>query len=205
MLFREFRKTATNFPIFRLNDIRKIDSGFHQPQLADWVNRGYVKWLAGEYYTLTEQSIDEQFLFQLANKLYEPSYISLESALAYYQIIPETVLGVTSVSSRKTKTFRSRWGMFRYRSMKPVYMFGYKVIETMGSGKIYFAKIEKAVLDYLYLNPYIQSLGGFDGLRWNKSMLTDLLRYDLFEEYLEIFNKQSLNKRVNELREYLYA
>jgi len=72
--------------------------------------------------------MDEMTLFMAANKIYEPSYVSLESALAYYEIIPETVLGVTSISSRKTKTFENAWGVFSYRSIKPEYMIGYQVI-----------------------------------------------------------------------------
>jgi predicted transcriptional regulator of viral defense system len=56
--------------------------------------------------------MDEMVLFMVANKIYEPSYVSLESALAYYKIIPETVLGVTSISSRKTKQHESAWGIF---------------------------------------------------------------------------------------------
>ena len=64
----------------------------------------------------------------LANRIYEPSCISRESALAYYLVIPEPVLGVTSVSSRKTRQFDSEWGRFSYRSIKPTLMYGYRVV-----------------------------------------------------------------------------
>ena len=78
---------------------------------------------------MADAQVDESYLFMLANRIYEPSYISRESALAYYLIIPESVLGVTSVSSRKTRQFDSQWGRFSYRSIKPALMFGYRVIE----------------------------------------------------------------------------
>ena len=68
-------------------------------------------------------------LFMLANRIYQPSYISRESALAHYLVIPESVLGVTSVSSRKTRQFETQWGRLTYRSIKPGLMFGYRVVE----------------------------------------------------------------------------
>ena len=115
--------------------------------------------------------MDEMYLFMVANKIYEPSYVSLESALAYYEVIPETVLGVTSVSSRKTKQYESTWGVFSYRSVKPQYMIGYQVIENSPGNKFKIASLEKALLDYLYLNSDIQSIADFEGLRWNRTQL----------------------------------
>ena len=112
MIFREFETRIRALPAFNLNDVRKLDPGFHRQQLNYWQNQGYIKPLAGGYYILADQAIDEMVLFMVANKIYEPSYVSLGSALAYYKIISETVLGVTSISSRKTKQHESAWGIF---------------------------------------------------------------------------------------------
>lgn len=205
MLFSQFRIQAKTLPIFSLNDIRSIDHDFHKRQLMDWLDRGYLSNFAGEYYFLPENNIDEPLLFAAANKLYAPSYISLESALAYYHVIPESVLGVTSVSSRKTKQFESAWGTFSYRSVKPMYMFGYEVVETNRRWNFTFARLEKAVLDYLYLNPHIKTVEDFEGLRWDREALAAIRDDALFEEYLEIFDKRSLDSRVDTLRRYLDA
>ena len=131
MRFREFESKIRALPAFNLNDVRKLDPGFHRQQLYYWHYQGYIKPLAGGYYILADRAMDEMVLFMVANKIYEPSYVSLESALAYYEIIPETVLGVTSISSRKTKEYESAWGEFSYRSVKPDYMIGYQVINIM--------------------------------------------------------------------------
>jgi predicted transcriptional regulator of viral defense system len=205
MKFQNFRKLITDNSIFRLNDIRKINPGFHQPQLMDWLDRGYIRSFAGEYYYLPENDVDEKFLFVGANELYTPSYISLESALAYYQVIPESVLGVTSVSSRKTKQFESQWGTLSYRSVKPLYMFGYEVIKLEGHLKYTIARLEKVVLDFLYLNPHIDTLEDFEGLRWEKSTLAGLRRNQKFQGYLEIFGKRALEQRVEILWRYIDA
>jgi predicted transcriptional regulator of viral defense system len=192
-------------PAFNLNDVRKLDPSFHRQQLYYWQKQGYIKPLAGGYYILAGRAMDEMVLFMVANRIYEPSYVSLESALAYYEIIPETVLGVTSVSSRKTKQYESDWGVFSYRSVKPQYMIGYQVIENTPGIKFKIANLEKALLDYLYLHSEIRSLADFEGLRWNRAQLLSLLDHSVFTRYVILFDKRSLENRVNQFMEYLNA
>jgi predicted transcriptional regulator of viral defense system len=191
--------------VFNLNDVRKLDPNFHRQQLNYWQNQGYIKPLVGGYYVLADRAMDEMYLFMLANKIYEPSYVSLESALAYYEVIPETVFGVTSVSSRKTKQYESTWGVLRYRSVKSQYMIGYQVIENNPGNKFKIACLEKAVLDYLYLYSDIQTMADFEGLRWNRTQLQDLLDRSIFVKYVSTFDKRALESRVNQFMEYLNA
>jgi len=205
MRFKDFESRVKTLPAFSLNDVRKIDPGFHRQQLTDWQDRKYIKPLAGGYYMLAEQQVDEDYLFMIANRIYEPSYISLESALAYHQVIPESALGIISVSSRKTRKFESDWGRFNYRSVKPVLMFGYQVMEIRHGVKYKLARVEKAVLDYLYLNTGMNSRLDFEGLRWNRSLLQPIESNPIFQKYLEIFNSKALNSRVGKFLEYLYA
>jgi predicted transcriptional regulator of viral defense system len=205
MRFREFESRIRALPAFNLNDVRKLDPGFHRQQLYYWHNQGYIKPLSGGYYILADRAIDEMVLFMVANKIYEPSYISLESVLAYYEIIPETVLGVTSVSSRKTKQYDSAWGIFSYRSVKPQYMLGYHVIEKTPGIKFKIAYLEKAILDYLYLNSEILSMADFEELRWNRTQLLGLLDYSIFTRYVKLFDKRALENRVTQFLEYLNA
>jgi len=205
MRFNDLEPNLSNLAIFNVNDIRKIDPGFHRQQLYDWQQRGFIRPLAGGYYFLADQEVDETFLFLAANQLYMPSYISLESALAYYQVIPESVLGVTSVSARKTRRLGTAWGQFTYRSVKPAYMFGYEVVIPRSDQKFLIASLEKAVLDYLYLNPHIQTIEDFKGIRWNRTPLLPLTESALFNQYLMIFNKQALEHRVKLFMRYLDA
>ena len=205
MKFRDFQRLAKDLPAFNLNDIRKFDPDFHRQQLSDWVDRGYVQTLASGFYLFSDVQVDESYLYMLANRIYEPSYISRESALAYYLIIPESVLGVTSVSARKTKQFDSKWGRFSYHSIKPALMFGYRIIESERTTKFKIASLEKAVLDYLYWNRRIASKADFDGLRWNRQELLVLENNSLFVKYLKIFDNRALDRRVALLMEYIHA
>ena len=205
MRFRDFQIYVKDLPAFNLNDVRKFEPDFHRQQLNDWLDRGYIQSLAGGFYRLADTQVDESYLFMLANRIYEPSYISRESALAYYLVIPETVLGVTSVSSRKTKQFDSKWGRFTYRSIKPVLMFGYRVVEHDKMIKYKIARLEKAVLDYLYWNKRIDSIVDFAGLRWDSQELSGLEDNPLFKKYLKVFDNKSLERRVDLLMEYVHA
>ncbi len=205
MKFQAFKKQARALPAFNLNDARKIDPNFHRQQLGYWTEKDFITPLAGGYYIFGDQGINERDLFTLANKLYEPSYISLESALAYYQIIPESVLGVTSISARKTMEYQSAWGNFNYRSIRATLIFGYFVANAQEKNMYKIATLEKAVLDYLYLNAKLRGIEDFESLRWNKERLHNLEYNQRFEKYLNIFNSKVLSQRVLVLKEYIHA
>ena len=205
MKFREFQSHVKDLLVFNLNDVRKFDPNFHRQQLTDWLDRGYIQSLAGGFYLLADTQVNESCLFMMANRIYEPSYISRESDLAYYFVIPESVLGVTSVSSRKTKQFDSEWGRFSYRSIKPSLMFGYHVVVQEKIIKYKIASLEKSVLDYLYWNTGINTSEDFAGLRWNRQELLGLEDNPLFKKYLIIFDNMALDRRVSLLMEYIHA
>jgi predicted transcriptional regulator of viral defense system len=204
MKFRDFETLIKPLLAFNLNDVRKIDPSFHRQQLTYWLEKGLIRPLVGGYYMLSGQRVNEAYLFMLANKVYEPSYVSLESALAYYQLIPESVLGVTSISARKTQQFDSAWGLFSYRSVKPLLMFGYQVIESEQRIKFKMARFEKAVLDYLYLNSGTNAKQDVEGLRCSKEQLQQLDE-ELLISYLRIFDNAALKSRVQTLMEYAHA
>jgi len=205
MKFREFQSQLKNLLAFNLNDVRKLNPDFHRQQLNDWLDRGYIQPLTGGYYLFADTQLDESCLFMLANRIYEPSYISRESALAHYHIIPESVLGITSVSSRKTRQLDSKWGRFIYHRVKPTLMFGYQVIEHDRLTKYKIASLEKTVLDYLYWNTRINSTDDFEGLRWNRQELVGLADNPLLKKYLRIFNNKALEHKVHLLLEYIHA
>ena len=54
-------------------------------------------------------------LMYIANVLYGPSYISLDSALQYYSLIPERVFEITSVTPGRSRQYSNSFGNFSYR------------------------------------------------------------------------------------------
>ncbi|OGX14504.1 MAG: hypothetical protein A2351_04535 [Omnitrophica bacterium RIFOXYB12_FULL_50_7] len=86
---------------------------------------------------------------EIANRLYTPSYLSLEYALAHYRMIPETIYSVTSVTTRTTRIFTAEGRSYEYSRIKRKAFTGYRNLKTEG-GVILIAEPEKALVDYLY-------------------------------------------------------
>ena len=191
----EFQKKLSMYPIFSLRDVQKIAPNFYRIQLDRWQKKGYIKRIKKEYYYFTDKEIDQNFLFYLSNKIYSPSYISLEKAFQYYDFIPEEIFQITSVSSKKTTKFTTSLGNFSYRHIKPSIFFGYRMIDY-GKQKILLAEPEKAVLDYLYLNPRLKAADDFREMRINKQEFLEKIDFTKLQRYLKAFENKSLSSRV---------
>jgi len=85
----------------------------------------------------------------LANKLYDPSYISREFALSYHGIIPEMVYEITSVTIKATRQFEVLNRIYSYRKIKKSAFTGYTVEKQRGF-TFRIADAEKAFVDTLY-------------------------------------------------------
>ncbi|OHB17936.1 MAG: hypothetical protein A2749_02905 [Parcubacteria group bacterium RIFCSPHIGHO2_01_FULL_45_26] len=88
--------------------------------------------------------------FFFANKAYGPSYISLETALSYHGIIPETVYEVTSVTPKATRHFEAMGKIFSYHKIKKIAYRGYQIKKQQRTS-FYIADAEKAFVDTNYL------------------------------------------------------
>lgn len=122
-------------------------------QLSRWKKQGLIVMLKKGLYALSqnerEGKLSKEFI---SASLYQPSYISLETALSYHKMIPEKVVPVTAVTTRKTKSFQNDEGLFLYRQLKPTAYFGFKSARDGSGFPYYIAEPEKALLDYLYFN-----------------------------------------------------
>ena len=50
----------------------------------------------------------------IANHIYGPSYVSMETALRYYGLIPEAVYEFRSMTTKSSRTFQNSLGIFGY-------------------------------------------------------------------------------------------
>jgi len=92
----------------------------------------------------------------LANYLFGPSYVSLETALSYWGLIPERVYEITSVTTGPTKKYKTPVGRFIYIHMEvPYYSFGIKQIKLTKKQTVLMATPEKAVCDKIVATPGI--------------------------------------------------
>ncbi|MBD3329510.1 hypothetical protein GF357_03385 [Candidatus Dojkabacteria bacterium] len=188
--------------IFTLQDIYTLFPDFRRETLYDWESQGYVKKIRNKHYTFSDQEFRNSDLYIVSNKIYDPSYVSLESALNHYGVIPEAVLKVTAITTRKTNSFETVLGTFTYKSIKNSLFWGYKIIENENIG-IKIAELEKAILDYLYLNSNISSEEDLISLRFNTDILNNILNYDKLQKYLKIFSNDKLKERATQLIRYV--
>jgi predicted transcriptional regulator of viral defense system len=185
-----------DYPVFSVNDIIKIEPGFHRQRLVEWQNKGYLKKIVDKYYIFSDTEINDELLYLISNRIYQPSYISLETALRYYNLIPENVYTVTAISSKRTYLFNSVVANFQYRKIKPVLIFGYKAIKYKNyTYKI--AEIEKTLLDYFYLNSQLKTQEHFEEMRFNSSEFLENYSNEKLMKYLDMFTSKSLSKRIN--------
>jgi len=160
-------------------------------QLHLWVKKGYLLKLRNGVYAFVKdrERIKSE---EIATLLYQPSYLSLESALAWYGLIPEMVYAHVSVTARINRTFTNVFGTFIYRHLKAELFWGYTEIKT-DHGHYLLAEPEKALLDYIYLNlSRIRSDADFENLRLNADMLKERLDADKFLKYLSAFGVKKM-------------
>jgi len=191
----DFQKRLTPYGVISLENIYKSFPDFSYKQISRWQKDGFLIKIKQGFYTFTDQKIDDYFLFLIANKIYEPSYISLEKALKYYGLIPEEIFQITSVSTKKTNIFNNSIGSFSYRHIKESLFWGYHFISNSNQ-KVLIADAEKAILDYIYLHSELKTEKEFKELRINSNSFNENINLDKLNKYLSKFKNKKLNKRL---------
>ena len=153
-----------------------------------WLLRSIHKW----WYMFTDKHVSENDLLYIANTINKPSYISCESALHYYNLIPEWVFLTTSVTTKKTTEYTTDIWTFRYQKISNKLFFGFQII----SG-VKIAHKEKAILDFLYLKPHIKTQKDMIDLRIDRDEFFDGFNEKRWDNYLAQFDQKELTKRAN--------
>ena len=106
----------------------------------------------GLYCLAPEFRKNEPHPFTIAEMLYSPSYVSFETALSHYGLIPEAVYQVASVSDRRAKRFQTPLGTFVYMRIpsKPL-MAGVISMEIQKGSWAYVATPLRAIADLVYI------------------------------------------------------
>lgn len=168
-IFNVSIKTATNF-------------------ISSNLKSGLFVKLRNRFYSLEDSHPSRDFI---ANKLYQPSYISLESALAHYQIIPEVVYGNTSVTTKPTREFQTPIGNFSYHQIKIRAFTGYG-LKLIDRDKVLIAEPEKALADYLYFVD-LKKVSLNDRLKLGKIRKKELIGF------AKLFKRPSMLKLVEQI------
>jgi predicted transcriptional regulator of viral defense system len=196
----DFKSKLFDLGCFSIHQVYAWQPGFDRNNVVRWTRRGYLVRLRQGLYAFAEYKDKPDSAMYFAGKIYSPSYISLHSALSVYGLIPESVVQITGVTSRKTAAFRNAFGEYSYKSVRDDLMFGYVLRPLVGGRVTSFATMEKALLDLLYLYPFYSTEKELAGLRLDG----EVLRQDLDRAQLEAvaarFHCSRLERRVRLLR-----
>jgi predicted transcriptional regulator of viral defense system len=154
-----------------------VDPGDVRRQLSRWTKAGRLTQLRRGLYTLAPpfQKI-KPHPFLVANRLLRGSYVSCQSALAHYGLIPEYVPVTVSVTAARPSRWDTPLGSYQFHHVKTGLLCGYQLIEVAVGQRAFVAAPEKAVLDLVYLQPGGDAPGYLRELR-----LQNLERLDLAE------------------------
>jgi len=202
-MFYVFKKAFSEQLCFSHHQIELVFPKFDRNNLSRWQQKGYVIKLRNGLYTFPEYLNKQGINLYVANRLYQPSYISLHYALNFYGIIPEIINTVTSVTTLKTKRFSNDFGEFTFQSIQPKMFFGYEIKKTDLSG-IQIASPEKAIIDLLQLYPIYNTTEDIEHLRFDRSILKSTINLKKLDDYNNLLNVKSLNRRI-ELIKKVYS
>jgi predicted transcriptional regulator of viral defense system len=202
MKFVELQEKLREFPAFSLDEVRLLDPSFHRQRLTEWQAKGYIRKVIRGFYMFAATPLTETALFAAANRIYAPSYVSLESALAEYRLIPEAVYAVTSVTTRKTTAFDTPLARFSYRTIRPRLFSGYRVLRTAGY-PVLIASPEKAVVDFLYLRSGIRSSEDIEALRVDRTAAAASIDRRTLASFEAMISAKAFRRRLRLFREYL--
>lgn len=128
----------------------------------------------GSYCLAFEYRRSELHPFVVAALLHSPSHISLESALSHHGMIPEAVYGVSSVTTMRSRSFRTPLGEFTFRRVpadNP--RAGVRAVKVGPRGWAFIASPLRAIADLVYLRKEVS---------WDRDGLAFLTRSLRIEE-----------------------
>lgn len=114
-----------------------------------YLSRLVKKKLATRILKGTISFIDDSFV--VATQLVEPSYISLNSALLFHEIIQQVPKAIECVTSKKSLRYDNLG--ITYHKIPRNLLFGYKR-HNRSNSYVFVAEPEKAIIDGIYLNVY---------------------------------------------------
>lgn len=186
---KEILKTYSQIPIQRHLLLHLLED-YKRPndKISDMISKGELIALKKGMYILGDSNnLNQPSSFIIANRLYGPSYVSLDSALSYWDLIPERVVETSSVTIKPSKKIRTPIGRFTYNHLPlPYYSFGIKQVVLNETQHVLIASPEKAICDKIILSRGVN----LRSVKQTISFLIDDLRVD--EEAVFSLNQKQI-------------
>ena len=177
-------KTYTNVPISR-NLLLDILGEYKSPndKISELLKSGeLISIRRGLYAPGPQTELPTPAPFLIANHLRGPSYVSLETALSYWGLIPERTFEISSVCIQSSKKYHTALGRFTFQQVSlPYYAFGIQNVQISNEQTVLISTPEKAICDKIILTAGINlrsrkqtTLFLLEDLRMDITMLRNL-------------------------------
>ena len=169
----KIRKTCFGYE--EIARIRGIDLASAKVTASRYARQGLLVRLKKNLYVLREvwNAAGKEDKYRFANLVQSPSYVSLTSALEYYEITTQVQQDFfESIAVRRTKEIQVKHVVFRYSKINEKLYFGFKKEQGF-----FIATPEKALLDALYLMSYGRyslDLSALDPDKFDRQMINQL-------------------------------
>ena len=203
MKWIELLRIAGNESVFHSSILLagSVDPADLGRQLSRWVRSGNLIQLRRGLYALSEQYRKvHPHPFVIANRLKPASYVSLQSALGYYNLIPEYVPTVTSVTTGRPETISTPLGSYIFKHVKKALFSGYQYVDLGNGQSAFIALPEKALLDLIYLTPGSDQP---DYLRELRLQNVETLNMERFQDMAERSKSRKLSRAARQLADLL--
>lgn len=203
MKFKELLKLIGEEPIFTSSLLMagNISAFSVRQQLSRWVSEGKILQIKRGLYAVAKPYRNkEPHPYLVANMIKKASYISLQSALEYYGIIPEYVPMITSVTTGRPEKIDTKLGTFIFKHFKKELLWGFKEQEIIKGTDIFIATPEKALLDLAYITPDSDSEPYIEELRLQS---TEKIDTGLLIDYSKRFRKPKIERAAYLLKKMI--
>jgi len=204
MIWKDFLLEFAERPLIHSSMLGIFPDNRHhmQVQLSRWVDSGKISQIRRKWYLIEKPyRLKEVPIPVIANSVVHPSYLSLDWALQYYEMIPEYVPNPTSITTRRGVRFAAQNSLFIYHYIQPSFFTGYTRVEFSGH-MIHIAYPEKALMDKIYI--FLQK--NKFSLEWLKELRLQNLeqfRINRFKSFLDKTRKRGLPKAVDMAIQYI--
>lgn len=199
MDFGELLKAVGEEPVFEtgLLLVGEVNADDVRRQLSRWVRAGRLHQIRRGLYALAPpfQKV-KPHPFLVANRLVRGSYVSLQSALSHYGLIPEHVPVTTSVTTGRPGRWQTALGAYEFRHIQNGSLTGYRRLDLGGGQEAFVAMPEKALLDLIHLEPGADASESLEELRLQHLESLDL---DELRRLAELSGRPKLVRAANRI------
>jgi len=174
-----------------LSQLVEVSNNSLYANIKRWIGAGRLLQLKKGLY-VTEQFISKlsdktAYAEFLANRLREPSYISMEYTLQKYGILTEAVYGITSITLKSKRTYTNKITVYSYSGISEKLFTGYEIRSKSNLSICEATKI-KALFDFLYLKLFRISDIDRKLIKELRLNLEEITKKDLseFKQYCEL-------------------